>query len=183
MNNVISKETAEIIFKEHSNYIFRIALFLTNSKELADDITQETLLQVFRKYQIYDSTKSMRPWVYKITLNTTRNMLRKHKWLKFVGKLPESSGLDLVEETVLKSEEEKELWKVINNLNFKSREIIILHFYLGMKLKEISDSLGIPLGTCKSRLNTAIITFRKQIPLNDFQLLKKGGDIIETIRY
>lgn len=181
MSNQISKEKAEMIFKEHSNYIYRVALFLTKSKELADDITQETFIQVFRKYYTFDSSKPIQPWIYKVTLNITRNVLRKQKWLKFIGKLPEKSSLNLVENTVLKTEEENELWREIIKLNFKSREMVILHFYSGMKLKEISDSLGIPIGTCKSRLNTALNTLRKQIPSNDFEFLNKGGDIFETI--
>ena len=179
--NELSREKAETIFKEHSNYIFRIALFLTKSKELADDVTQETFILVFRNYSTFDSSKPIRPWIYKITVNVTRNMLRKQKWLKFIGKLPEVSYLNLVENTVLKTEEENELWREIINLNYKSREIVILHFYSGMKLKEISESLGIPIGTCKSRLNTALSTLRKQLPTNDFQFLSKGGDTLETI--
>jgi RNA polymerase sigma-70 factor (ECF subfamily) len=81
----------------------------------------------------------------------------------------------------LKSEEENELWKEIINLNLKSREVIILHFYSGMKLKEISDSLGIPLGTCKSRLNSALSTLRGRLPVNDFEFLNIGGDTFETL--
>lgn len=181
MINELSKEKAELIFKEHSTYIYRVALFLTKSNDLADDITQETFIQVFRKYYTFNSSKPIQPWIYKVALNVTRNMLRKQKWLKFIGKLPENSSLNLVENTVLKTEEENELWKEINNLKFKSREMVILHFYSGMKLKEISDSLGIPIGTCKSRLNSALTTLRRQLPKNDFEFLNKGGDTFETI--
>lgn len=181
MSNEISKEKAEMIFMEQSNYIYRVALFLTKSKELADDITQETFIQVFRKYYSFNSSKPIEPWIYKVTLNITRNMLRKQKWLKFIGELPEKSSFNLVENTVLKTEEENELWREIIDLNFKCREVVILHFYSGMKLKEISESLGIPLGTCKSRLNTALNTLRRQLPKNDFEFLNKGGDTFETI--
>jgi RNA polymerase sigma-70 factor (ECF subfamily) len=96
LSNELSKEKAETIFKEHSNYIYRVALFLTQSKELADDITQETFIQVFRKYYTFDSSKPIQPWIYKVTLNITRNMLRKQKWLRFIGQLPEKSYLNLV---------------------------------------------------------------------------------------
>ena len=68
-----------------------------------------------------------------------------------------------------------------SNLTYKSREMVILHFYSGMKLKEISVTLGIPLGTCKSRLNTALNTLRNQLPKNNFDFLNKGGDTFETI--
>ncbi|MCX7920909.1 MAG: RNA polymerase sigma factor [Clostridia bacterium] len=181
VEGILSREKAEVIFKEHSNYIYRAALFLTKSRELADDVTQETFIQAFRKYNTYDPTKALQPWLYKIALNITRNILRKQKWLSFFDQLPETSCVDMVESSVLKSEEEKELWRQINNLSTKSKEVIVLHFYSDLKLKEISDALGIPLGTCKSRLNSALNTLRKQMPQKEFSFLVKGGDLYETI--
>lgn len=181
MQESISKDKAETIFKEHSNYVFRTALFLTKSKEMADDITQETFIHVFIKFDTFDSTKPLQPWLYKIALNTTRNMLRKQRWLKFTDHLPEAHSLDMVENSILKSEEKEELWREINQLSLKSREVFVLHFYSGLKLKEISEILDIPLGTCKSRLNSAINTLRKQIPHNEFSFLGEGGEFCETI--
>lgn len=175
----LSKEDAERIFEEYSNSIYRFALFLTKSRMMADDITQETFIQVFRKYYTFDATKPFKPWIYKIALNTTRNMQRKQKWLQFFQEIPERDCSDLVENTVMKSEEEKELWKWINRLGPKSREIIVLHFYTGMKLAEVADFLDIPLGTCKSRLNTALNNLRRQFPESEFTYLI-GGDAYET---
>ena len=180
MSDDIERETAEKIFADNSNLVYRTALFLTKSKELADDITQETFIQVFRKYYTYDSSKPLQPWIYKIAVNTTRNMLRKQKWLKFFGQIPENHSIDLTENSILKSEEEHELWRAVYNLNLKNKEIIVLHFYSGMKLNEISDCLGIPLGTCKSRLNSALTKLRRCIPDNDFEFLLRGGAAVET---
>lgn len=179
----ISKEKAEAIFREHSAYVYRVALFLTKSKALADDITQETFLQVFRKFSRFDDSKPIQPWIYRITLNTTRNMLRKQRWLYFVGEVPETTDLKSMENTFIKSEEARELWKEINKLALKSREVIVLHFYCGMKLKEAAEIIGIPLGTCKSRLNQGLKTLRKNLPENDIIMLSQGGDIYESIQY
>lgn len=181
MAKKITKEQAENLFNEYSNFVYRIALFLTKSKTLADDITQETFLQVFRKYHTYDPSKHIQPWIYKIILNITRNTIRKQKWLGFFGEVPERTDLETVEGNVLKNEEGEKLWKEINKLSLKSREIIVLHFYSGLKLNEISDVLGIPLGTCKSRLNTALTSLRKQLPKSDFSISDKGGNIYEAI--
>jgi RNA polymerase sigma factor (sigma-70 family) len=177
----LTREKAEIIFNEHSNYIYRIALYLTKSKSIADDITQETFIQVFKKFNTFDSTKPLKPWLYKVALNITRNILRKQKWLKYTDELPEINCFKSVEDSVLKSEEREELWRQINHLSIKSREVLVLHFYSGLKLQETSEVLGIPLGTCKSRLNYALNTLRKQIPQNEFSLLDGGGDLYETI--
>lgn len=156
MEQTISKEQAEMIFREQANYIYRVALFLTRSKELAEDIAQETFIQAFRKYDTFDAAKPLKPWLHQIALNLTRNALRKQKWQKLMGKIPESISLDLVESRVLRSEAKKELWHAIYNLGFKSREVIVLHFYVGMTLKGVAQTVGIPIGTCKSRLNSAL---------------------------
>ena len=177
MVDKITKEQAASIFQEYSSYVFQTALLLTNSKTLADDITQETFIQVFRKFYTFDSTKSLKPWIYKVTLNISRNIIRKQKWLKFTGHIPDTIDKESVEESLLKNEEEREVWQEIIKLPLKSKELIILHFYGELKLKEIAEILNIPIGTCKSRLNTALKTLRKNMPLG----FNTGGDSIETI--
>jgi RNA polymerase sigma factor (sigma-70 family) len=180
LENEINRERAEQIFTEYSTYVFRTALLLTKSKSLADDITQETFIQVFNKYYTFDSNKPIKPWIYKITVNTTRNMLRKQKWLKFIGFAPENSEGNSVENSVLKSEEYQVLSKEIDRLSFKSKEVIVLHFYAGLKLSEIADALDIPIGTCKSRLNTALSQLRKQLTVNEIFKFRKGEQIYES---
>lgn len=175
--NEITKEQAETIYRDYSSYVFQAALFLTKSRTLADDITQETFIQIFRKYNTFDKTKPFKPWIYKITLNITRNMLRKYKWLHFLGDMPDGVALNNVEDSVIKSEGEREILKEINKLPQKSKEIIVLHYYAELKLNEIVEVLNIPLGTCKSRLNTALTILRKNLP----EEFKRGGDNLESV--
>lgn len=179
----ITQEEAEAIFREHSAHIYRVALFLSKSRTLADDITQDTFLQVFRKYNSYDPSKPIRPWIYKIAVNITRNTLRKQKLFHFMKEAPDNEGCLLVEEQVLKNESAEELWKEINHLPLKSREIIIMHYYSGLKLNEISTALDIPLGTCKSRLNTARSTLEKNLLKNRTVILNKGEEAYGTIQF
>jgi RNA polymerase sigma factor (sigma-70 family) len=177
LHKEITRETAEKVFNQHSAYIFRIALFLTKSKTLADDVTQETFLQIFKKYHTYDTDRAIEPWIYKITLNITRNLLRKQKWLIFTDILPDSAALHSTEGQFIKSEEEQELWNMINKLSQKYREIIILHYYSDMKLSDIAYTLNIPLGTCKSRLNSALTNLKKQLVCTEITIKE---DIYET---
>lgn len=177
----ISQEEAESIYREHSAHVYRTALFLSKSPTLADDITQDTFLRVFQKYHSYDPGKPIRPWIYKIALNITRNTLRKQKWLHLIREVPDNQAWNSVEDKILKNEAAEELWTEINKLTLKSREIIVLHYYSGMKLQEISAILGIPLGTCKSRLNTALSSLEKQLEENKITISKKGEDLYGTI--
>lgn len=89
--------------------------------------------------------------------------------------------MDLSGNTVFKDEEEKELWEAINDLSLKNREVLVLHYFSDMKLDEISESLGIPLGTCKSRLNSALDALRRRFPKNEFYFLNEKGEGNEII--
>lgn len=181
MNPSITQDQAEAIFRDYSHQIYRASLFLTKSPALADDITQDTFMQVFSKYHKYDTTKPILPWIYKIALNITRKTLRKQKWLFLTKDAPRNEGHNWVEEAVLKNELDEELWREINKLTPKSQEIIVMHYYSGLKLNEIAIALGIPLGTCKSRLNTALTSLGKQLHSKNIILAGKGEDLYGTI--
>jgi RNA polymerase sigma-70 factor (ECF subfamily) len=176
----ISKEKAEMLYNDYSKYVYRVSLFLTKSKTLAEDITHETFLRIFQKYGTYDCEKPVKPWIYRITINVTRNMLRKVKRLGVFDELQRIEGSDYIDDIILKDEEARLIMSKVNELSPKSREVIVLHFYVGLKLNEISEALDIPLGTCKSRLNSALNALRKQLPKEMFYTVCEEGSICET---
>ncbi|WP_263621491.1 RNA polymerase sigma factor [Rossellomorea aquimaris] len=165
-----------MIFMEYKDYVFRTALLLTKSRSLADDITQETFIILLRKYDTYDTSRPFKPWIYTITINVAKTVMKKQKVLKcfsfFSDVVPDQ--VNSVEGNFLKENEIQELWKIVNSLSWKSKEIIILHFYSELTLKECSDVLGIPLGTAKSRLNTALKQLRKLELKGKFDFTKAG---------
>lgn len=179
----ISQEEAEAIFREHSAHIYRIALFLSKSPTLADDITQDTFLKAFHKYGSYNPSKPIKPWIYKIAVNTTRNTLRKQKLFPFIKETADNEGCVFIEEQMLKNEFAEELWQEISDLPLKSREIIVMHYYSDLKLSEIATALGIPLGTCKSRLNTALSSLEKKLKKNNTVIINKGEEAYGSIQY
>lgn len=162
----------EELFTKHSTMVYRTAYFLTKSKAMADDITQETFIRMINKIHLYDPKKPIEPWIYRITINITRNMLRKQKLMNLIRIPSENAKGNLVETSVVQTERHEELWEEINQLSRKSKEVIILHFYLELTLTEVAESLDIPLGTCKSRLNYALKKLRKNIPDKEFIKLK-----------
>lgn len=181
MNQGITQDQAEAIFRDYSHQIYRASLFLTKSPTLADDITQDTFIQVFRKYHSYDPAKPLLPWIYKIAVNMTRKTLRKQKWLFLTKEVPDNEGHNYVEDVVLKNELDEEIWKEINKLTLKGREVIVMHYYSGLKLSETATALGIPLGTCKSRLNAALNSLGKQLHDNNIMMANEGEDLYGTI--
>lgn len=161
MNGAISKEEAEKLFETYKDYVYRGALFLTKSKEIADDITQETFIKAFTYYHTYDEGKPIKPWLYKIMLNVTNTVMKKQNKELVLETIFNTSDEGNVEYCILQEEMNEELWQDINRLGVKIREVFYMHYYLDMKLEEIARLLDIPLGTCKSRLNTGLSRLRK----------------------
>jgi len=179
MHEEIARKRAEEVFNAYSTYVYRVALLLTRSSSLADDVTQETFLKVFKKIHTYDPMKPMQPWIYRITVNTTRNLLRKQQWLSFVGFAPDVQHDRVsVENAIIQNAENEELLKEVNRLPLKAREVVILHFYVGLKLREVAETLQIPLGTCKSRLNAALKKLRQQLPVSEMFSIVEGGELL-----
>ncbi|WP_376768352.1 RNA polymerase sigma factor [Paenibacillus planticolens] len=74
--------------------MYRLALFLTKSRTLSEDIMQDTFIQVFQVYPQYDSTRPIQPWIYKITLNTVRKTLRKRHWTTLWNRQHKNESLE-----------------------------------------------------------------------------------------
>jgi len=171
----ISKQTAQKLFEDHADYVFKTAYMLTRSTTMADDITQDTFLRIFEKFHTYDGSKPIKPWLYRVTLNVVRNAARKQKWLSFFQSPPDRSSANQVEDLVLETERERALAYELERLSLKSKEMIVLHFYHEFTLTEISAILSIPVGTCKSRLHTALNALRKQLPPNEYISTRRRG--------
>ena len=91
MTQTISKEEARQLFEAHSALVFRMALLLTRSRTLADDVVQETFIRIFQKYHLYDPAKPIQPWICQIAMNVTRNLLRKNRWQVLTHLFPNTS--------------------------------------------------------------------------------------------
>ncbi|SFL67072.1 RNA polymerase sigma-70 factor, ECF subfamily [Paenibacillus sp. 1_12] len=157
----ITEEQAREMYEEHAPYVYGIALMMTKSKAIADDIVQEVFLRAYQKYHLYDPLKPLRPWLFRITMNIIRGTLRKQRWLTWMGQVPETESSQSLEDLVMQNEREEELWMAVNLLSGKRREVVIMHYYTGLSLRETAAVLGILEGTCKSRLHAALKQLRK----------------------
>ena len=177
MNDMaLSAEQSRQLFEEHSPYVYSIALMMTKSSVLADDITQETFLRAFQKFHLYDPSRPLRPWLYRMTVNMVRSALRKQRWLTLFGQIPtEEKSTRCLEELVVQTERERELWQAVQGLTDKRKEVIILHYYAGLPLQEVAAILNIRPGTCKSRLHAALQQLRTaSLDAYSFASMKEG---------
>lgn len=143
-----------------------------NDDALAEDVFQNTFVQVFLKRRQYEPGRPVKPWLYAIATNQAIDALRRqnrHPTLSLdqandrdaEGECP--AWLDGMEATgpgpldLLTTQERAERVKAsVERLPELLKPVLLLAYYQGLKYREIADLLGIPVGTVKSRLHAAI---------------------------
>jgi len=148
-------------------YIIRISGV---SKEEAEDILQEVFIKIYQNLNSFDSGLRFSSWVYRITHNQVISNYRK------LQARPQNVNWELNEEMLnniasdLNIEREvnnqylrENIKKVLNNLDKKYREILILRFFEEKTYEEISDILKKPMGTIATLINRAKKHFKQEV--------------------
>ncbi|MBP3887879.1 MAG: RNA polymerase sigma factor, partial [Cellulosilyticum sp.] len=104
MNQNITREEARCLYEENIAYIYKASLFLTKSKVMAEDISQEVFLKAFEKYGTFDQSKPIKPWLYQIMLNMVRTQCKKKKRYIFWNEVEDEVISDdvLIEHEILR---------------------------------------------------------------------------------
>lgn len=158
----------DALIAERSGEVYGLLYRLTENSEDARDLTQETFLRAFQSIGQFRGDSDLRTWIYRIAINQARNRWR---WWRrrrrdvtisldsenAHGKQPliESLRSELdksPEQETLAHERERALRKALRSLSLSYRETVILRDIEGFTYEEIAETLGISVGTVKSRL-------------------------------
>lgn len=143
----------------------RFAYQLGNQHHEVDDIVQEVFLRVYRFIDQFSQSK-FSTWLYKITLNVTRDIGRKKSQnLRKVVKIKKERMNDepTVERNILRNEADQILHTCIQKLDEKYRLPIILFYFHEKKYEDIAQILDVRLSTVKTRLLRAKQMLKKQL--------------------
>lgn len=142
------------------NLIFR----MLGNREESEDILQETFLRVYRERESYDFAYQFSTWIYTIALNLTKNELRKRKRYSFLGiDLVSNRREFAVETSGNPTSISLFLEKAIASLPRKYKSAFLMRDINQLPYERISETLGVPLGTVKSRVNRARGILRKKL--------------------
>lgn len=166
----------ELLVRRHSRELFQFVLRFTGDSLAAEDVVQESFLQVHHSAATFDPARRFKPWLFTIAANKARDSLRRRTRRREVpfdatigGEESESGGkfLDLLatddddaplEE--LQADESRQLVRqIVESMPPQLSEVLILGYYHRFPYKEIAEIVGIPLGTVKSRLHAAVLAF------------------------
>ncbi len=162
------------LMNRYSNELLHFLTRFLGSRASADDVFQETFLQIHLSAETFDTERRFKPWLFTIAANKARDYHRKHS--RGMMSLSASIGgdgegesfVDLLQSEIpnpemplLDAERSRLVKKAVDSLPVHLREILLLSYFQGFSYNQIADSLEIPLGTVKSRLHTAVASFAR----------------------
>jgi len=163
--NTLLDELMTVYGKEVWNYAYSI----TRKWDMADDITQEVFIKVYRHIDSFRRDASVKTWLLTITRNTAIDFQRSAFFRKVTLSdwLEEKGERRSVEHEMMEKWSVNEMWDLVLKLPTKYREAIILFAHHQLSMKEMADVLGVTEGTVKSRLFHARQKLSKMKEHND----------------
>ena len=139
--------------------LYNFAHWLTGNRDEAEDLVQETYVKALKGFSSFKLGTNFRAWMYRILRNTfltSRTGLRQTVSLDDEeGAVAEPAAADDPESLLFARASEEEIGRALDQLPVAHREIILLCDVEEMSYKQISELVGIPIGTVMSRLSRA----------------------------
>ncbi len=153
--------------------VYAFVLSLTRDVSMAEDVTQETCIKIWKHLGRFDVTKSFKTWIFTIAKNTAYDALKKRRDLPFSAfsviedeELEEpwaeriADEMPLADEILARAESAELLEQKLSELSFGFQQILRLHYQDDFSLQEIAEILGEPYNTIKSRHGRALRSLR-----------------------
>ncbi|MGL5414329.1 MAG: RNA polymerase sigma factor [Clostridium sp.] len=156
----------EDIVLEFSDRIYNLAKLYTRNETLSQDITQETLIKIYRYLDNFKGDSSIYTWIYKITINTCKTMCIREKKYSNIENV-EFIKEEGYEEKVIESLEEGHLLEALEKLKKEYKTVLYLYYYEHLKVKEISEVLEKKEGTIKTWLKRGKDALEKELLKNE----------------
>ena len=165
------------LVERYQRELFHFLIRFIGNRASAEDVFQETFLQVHNSGESFDLSRRFRPWLFTIAANKARDLMRSQarrptsplqaeispgdgEGGQFIDLM--AADVPLPDEPAKQAEMQEQVRSVVMSLPEHLREILLLSYFHQFPYKQIADVLGIPLGTVKSRLHSAVATFSER---------------------
>jgi RNA polymerase sigma-70 factor (ECF subfamily) len=160
---------------DYQRMVYQLSLHLLGDQQEALDLSQEVFLRVFRMLPQFRGQSTLRTWIYRIVVNQASN--RQRWWRRrrqafqvpldehvaAHGELPEARQSAMPDRMLQQQETANRVWEALARLPFDQRAAIVLREIDGLSYDEIATSLGVAVGTVKSRLARARVSLRHEL--------------------
>ncbi len=154
------------LYRRYSKDVYNMAMRMVGSVDIAEEITQDVFISVFKDIWRFQFQSSFTTWLYRIVLRRSADFFRKNKsyGIRKVELDNTNQGKPVLElndpgpsplDEAFESEKERLIEKAILSVSPKQRSILILRYVQNLSYEEIAEILKCRIGTVKSRLNRA----------------------------
>lgn len=134
-------QNMEEIYKEYFETVKKYLFCLTHNNDIAEELTQETFYKAVKNIHTFKDDCKISVWLCKMAKNTWLDSIKKNKNIKDMAdnELFEIESLETTDETVISNQGKLELYKKIQKLDEKTRDVIYLRITGDLNFKEIGD--------------------------------------------
>jgi RNA polymerase sigma-70 factor, ECF subfamily len=156
----------------HRGRIFRYILFATRDEDVAESLTQDCFLRAHMARSSFRGDCSMATWLMRIAVNLVRDHQRSMK-LRFWKRAPMMDAAEMsdrlpdlgrsTEHRLIAREQVASVWRAVQRLSERQRNIFLLRFVEELELPEIAEAMQLNLNTVKSHLYRALSAVKQQV--------------------
>jgi RNA polymerase sigma-70 factor, ECF subfamily len=166
-------ELLDRLIEQYQYRLFRYLVYLTSSRERAEDFFQETWIRVLERGHQYDGKSKFETWLFAIARHLVIDWQRSKKMQSLDELLDPEDGapMEFAAENqpsplhqAMASQEEAGVQKSLEKISAVYREVLLLRFQEEMQLEEIADVLDTPISTVKSRLYRGLAALKGAMP-------------------
>lgn len=161
---MLSDEEIDRIISLYGNSILRMSYIMLKDYDLAEDVVQDTLIQVIKKYYTLKNKETEKSWIMKIAINQCKNQLRS-QWFKKIIYYEDTNEIE--REYIENNFSEDNTIKYIYELKTSYKEVILLYYYQELSIKEIASVLGKKESNIQQLLKRAREKLKERMEKND----------------
>jgi RNA polymerase sigma-70 factor (ECF subfamily) len=151
----------ETLYRTHHDALLRYLSRLVGDRMAAEDLCQETFLKALRGWSEQPQIVNAHAWLYRIATNTAYDYLRRRKRIQFTSLSETSESLGAGPSMETRLHEQEPVQRVLAELPFESRRLLMLSSYAGHSTHELATALDCSATAVRLRLFRARERFRK----------------------
>ncbi len=141
----------ESLVRAYQGDVWRLCVHLLGNPAMADDVTQDAFVRAYRFLHRFRGDAKFSTWLFSIARNCALDEIRRNQRRRRVAEIVEAQP----ERAPVRAELGIEVREVVTSLPLELREPLVLIDILGQSYAEVAETMGIPLGTVKSRVHRA----------------------------
>ena len=171
-----------LLVSRYQDRLFNVAYRVLDNADDAADVVQDVFVNAYQSLRTFKGDSELFTWLYRIAFNTAISFKRRRRGAVRIdghggegGIDPEDRSTDTAPDASMqRSEDERVLAEAMAKLSPEHRVVLVLKDIDGLKYEEIAESMGVPIGTVRSRLHRARLELRSLLDPDQVGLTDAG---------